>query len=206
MNRIFFEAKKKQTSECCFLETIMRREFPDKSYDIICMDGVDNLFNQGILTLIRTYMDAGDRLIVILDADTEDKNLGYEARKQNTLDKMKKNGIEFSLFLYPNNSADGDFEVLLESLARKELHRQWWDCFTDYEVCISGVRDEKGDMKYAIPNRKAKLHTYISSQKLNNASRRKLGSGQWLFNDQNYWDLSRPELQPLVNFLKNNLV
>lgn len=61
-------------------------------------------------------------------------------------------------------------------------------------------------MKYAIPNRKAKLHTYISSQKLNNASRRKLGSGQWLFNDQNYWDLSRPELQPLVNFLKNNLV
>lgn len=55
MNKIFIEAKKPQTSEYCFLETILKNEFPDKIYDIICMDGVDNLFNQGILTLIRTF-------------------------------------------------------------------------------------------------------------------------------------------------------
>lgn len=81
MNKIFIEAKKPQTSEYCFLETILKNEFPDKIYNIICMDGVDNLFNQGILTLIRTFQDNGDKVIVILDADTIDKKWGFEARR-----------------------------------------------------------------------------------------------------------------------------
>ena len=76
MNKIFIEAKKPQTSEYCFLETILKNKFTDKIYDIICMDGVDNLFNQGILTLIRTFQDNGDKVIVILDADTIDKKMG----------------------------------------------------------------------------------------------------------------------------------
>ena len=40
---------------------------------------------------------------------------------------------------------------------------------------------------------------------MNNASRRELGSGQWLFDNSDYWDFSRPELEPLVDFLKENL-
>lgn len=40
---------------------------------------------------------------------------------------------------------------------------------------------------------------------MNNAPRRKLGSGQWLFDNPDYWDFSRPELEPLVEFLKENL-
>lgn len=125
MNKIFIEAKKPQTSEYCFLETILKNEFPDKIYDIICMDGVDNLFNQGILTLIRTFQDNGDKVIVILDADTIDKKWGFEARKSNTMEKMQENEIDFPFFLYPNNHDDGDFEVLLETLARKDLHNKW---------------------------------------------------------------------------------
>lgn len=86
------------------------------------MDGVDNLFSQGILTLIRTFQDNGDKVIVILDADTIDKRWGFEARKRNTIEKMRENKVEFPFFLYPNNHDDGDFEVLLETLARKDLH------------------------------------------------------------------------------------
>lgn len=41
---------------------------------------------------------------------------------------------------------------------------------------------------------------------MNNASRKKIGSGQWLFDDTNYWDLSRSEGRPLVEFLSENLV
>lgn len=136
------------------------------------MDGVDNLFSQGILTLIRTFQDNGDKVIVILDADTIDKRWGFEARKRNTIEKMRENKVEFPFFLYPNNHDDGDFEVLLETLARKDLHNKWWDCFADYETCVSGIRDKSGEPRYIIPNRKAKLHTYISSQRLNNASRK----------------------------------
>ena len=206
MNRIFIEAKSSKTSEYCFLETILKRQFPDKAYDITCMDGVDNLFSQGIITLIRTFQDGGDNVLVILDSDTIDKGWGFEARKMSTIEKMRKNEIEFPFFLYPNNHDDGDFEVLLESLARKDLHNKWWDCFADYETCVSGIRTESGETKYVIPNRKAKLHTYISSQRLSNASRKKIGSGQWLFDDTDDWDLSRAEIRPLVEFLKTNWV
>lgn len=205
MNRIFIEAKHSKTSECCFLKTVLKNNFPDKSCGITCMDGVDNLFSQGILTSIRADQDNGDNVIVILDADTLDKRWGFEARKRNTIEKMRENKVEFPFFLYPNNHDDGDFEVLLETLARKDLHNKWWDCFADYETCVSGIRDESGEPRYIIPNRKAKLHTYISSQRLNNASRKKLGSGQWLFDNPDYWDFSRPELEPLVEFLKENL-
>lgn len=40
---------------------------------------------------------------------------------------------------------------------------------------------------------------------MNNASRKKLGSGQWFFDNINYEDVSRPRLEPLVEFLKENL-
>lgn len=95
---IFIEAKNSKTSEYCFLETILKNNFPDKCSDITCMDGVDNLFSQGILTLIRAFQDNGDNVIVILDADTIDKSWGFEARKRNTIGKMRENKIEFPFF------------------------------------------------------------------------------------------------------------
>lgn len=57
----------------------------------------------------------GDKVIVILDADTIDKKWGFEARKINTMEKMQENEIDFPFFLYPNNHDDGNFEVLLET-------------------------------------------------------------------------------------------
>lgn len=202
MNRIFIEAKKSETSEYCFLTAILKTTFPDKSFEIVCMDGVANLFSQTILNRIHAAMDDGDNVMVIIDSDTVEKTWGYTARKADVEREMKKNGVEFPFFLYPNNHDDGDFEVLLESLARKDIHEKWWDCFSDYETCVAGIRDEFGNPRYTIPNLKAKLHTFISSQRLNNALRRKIGAGQWLFDDNNYWDLTRPTIQPLLEFLR----
>ena len=90
-------------------------------------------------------------------------------------------------------------------LAQKELHGSWWDCFEDYEKCVSCAKDDNGSPRYLMPNRKAKLHTYISSQKLSNAKRDKLGAGNWLFEDTMYWDLNRTALLPLIDFLRTNL-
>lgn len=205
MNRIFIEAKKPDTSECRFLETIIKSEFPDRSCELICMDGAANLFNQVILNRIKIAVEEGEKVMVILDADTPDKKWGFAARKADVDRKMQEHDVDVPLFLYPNNHDDGDFETLLESLARKDLHREWWDCFSDYETCVSGVCDEHGNPKYEIPNRKAKLHTFISSQHLSNSARKKIGSGKWLFDDSSYWDLTRDSLRPLLDFLHNNL-
>ena len=113
--------------------------------------------------------------------------------------------LSFPLFIYPNNNDDGDVEVLMESLVRKDLHQDWWDCFEDYEKCIQGARDTENNLKYNLPNRKAKLHTFISSQQLSNKQRKRLGSGFWLFDVSKYWDFTREELKPLLDFFEANI-
>lgn len=205
MNKIFIEAKSDKTSEYNFLKTIISQDFKDKKVDFIFMDGVDNLFSETILNQIRLSQDEGDKVLIILDADFQDKGWGFAKRKKDVAEKMQLNGVKFPFFLYPNNHEDGDVESLMESLARKDIHQYWWNCFDDYEICVKGIRDEDGKLKYKIPNRKAKLHTYISSQQLNKRQRDKIGQGHWLFDDKAYWDLSKVELKPLLEFLHEYL-
>jgi hypothetical protein len=118
---------------------------------------------------------------------------------------MQSHSIAFQYFIYPNNNDDGEVETLMELAARRDLHQVFFDCFEDYEKCVSGVKDANGQPLYNTPNLKGKLHTYINSQKLNNKSRRRLGAGDWLFNDSNYWNLNTSDLEPLKVFLSNNL-
>ncbi len=205
MNKIFIEAQKKDTSECNFLKTILTKNFPDKTVEFVCMNGIGNLFNESILNQMQQAIEDGDSVIVLLDADTMAKGYGFAARKNEVEDKMSAKGVRFPLFLYPNNGDDGDIETLMEQLARKDIHQIWWDCFEDYEKCIGDAKDENGAPCYNLPNRKAKLHTYINSQQLKSKQRFKLGSGNWLFDNINYWDISRQEIQPLIEFLGTNL-
>lgn len=203
MNKIFIEAQSENTSECQFLKAVIGRFFGDKKDDVvfICMGGVDRLFSQAILNEVNKSVDMDDAVMVILDADTRDKGWGYAARMNDIGVKMVSNGVDFPVFLYPNGRDDGDVETLMEQLAQKERHQLWWDCFNDYEACV-GAAMQDGKPLYSLPNRKAKLHTYISSQVMSRAKRNRLGSGNWLFDDADFWDLTRPELTPLLDFLK----
>ena len=202
MNKIFIEAQKTDTSECNFLKTLFARHFPTAEVRFITMQGVDNLFNETNLNQIRIAADDGDNVIALLDADSPEKGWGFEKRHKDIEDKMRENGVSFPFFLYPNNRDNGDVEVLMESIARKDLHPDWWGCFEDYEMCVKGVHDEKGNAKYNIPDRKAKLHTYIRSQKLCRKARNSLGSGNWLFDDGRFWDITGEALDPLLDFLR----
>ena len=93
----------------------------------------------------------------------------------------------------------------MEFAARRDLHPVFFDCFEDYEKCVSGVKDANGQTLYNVPNLKGKLHTYINAQKLSGRSRNKLGSGDWLFDNNDYWDLYVVALQPLKDFMAMNL-
>ena len=44
MNFIFIEAKNPNTSEYDFIKSVLDKYFADKNIEIVCMDGVDNLF------------------------------------------------------------------------------------------------------------------------------------------------------------------
>ena len=205
MNAIFIEAEKKETAEHFFLTAIMARYFPGVEYELICMRGVANLFNEVNMNLLRSKTAEGINCLAILDADTLEKEWGFAKRKADVEKNQQQKGVTFPFFLYPDNGSDGDVEHLMESLARKDLHPTFFNCFRKYEMCIGGDMDTQGQPRYNTPDLKGKLHTYMSAQKLSNAQRRRLGHGDWLFDDLNYWDLNRNALQPLVAFLDAHL-
>ena len=205
MNKIFIEAKNKNTVESHFLQAIIDLFFPEKEIEFIYMNGIGNLFSETILNQISLAKENNEQVLVLADADTISKGYGYTKRQKEIETGMQRYGIQFSYFLYPNNHDDGDIEILIESAARHDLHSIFFDCFEDYEKCVSGAKDANVNPLYNTPNLKGKLHTYISSQQLTKKQRDKLGSGNWLFNNPNYWDLNVDTLQSLKDFLKQNL-
>lgn len=197
MTNIYIESRDLKTPEAIFLKTYLSHLGIDSSsYTIIPLNGKDNLRNARNQFLQNT-LEEGVNLIVF-DADSPDNMGGYRDRKQQLKNLLQELEIEAEIFLFPNDSEDGDFESLLEGTARSDTFKRFFDCFHDYELCL-------GD-EYVHPNRKAKMHTYITSMKLSNAQRKKLGSGFWLFEEEKYWDLKAEILTPLKSFLKNHII
>lgn len=211
MTHIYIEAKNNKTPEYNFLKAIIANIFPNKKeevdFEFKFLDGVDKLFSEKTSNIqtIQKAQAEGTKVIVIADADTIEKGWGYEKRKKQIEEGMKQNSVSFDYFIYPKNRDEGDVETLMEEIARKDLHKTFFDCFEKYEMCISGETDENSKQKYNTPNLKGKLHTYITAQKLSNEKKSKLGKGDWLFDDKNYWDVDSEVLNPLKEFLKAHL-
>lgn len=207
MNKIFIEAKDKKTPECHFLRTLIDEFFVHKNeVEFIFMDGIGNLFSEAIMNQISQAQITDEQVIVFADADTVVKGYGYKKRKEEIENGMSIHKISFPFFIYPNNNEDGDVETLMENAARRDKHDAFFDCFEDYERCVSGIKDDSKQPLYNVPNLKGKLHTYMNAQKLSNKQRKRLGAGDWLFDDKNYWDLNVKALQPLKDFLEKNLI
>lgn len=205
MNTIIVEAKSWNTPECHFLSSIIETLSPDLEFEFIPIDGISNLFKEAILNQIAKVEMRGNQILLLADADTIVKGWGYDRRKSYIDDGLAANSLNIPYFIYPHNFDDGDVETLMEDAARRDLHGVLFDCYEDYERCVSGARDEAGNSLYNVPNHKGKLHTYINAQQLSNKQRRNLGSGDWLFNDIRFWDLNVESLRPLKDFLAANL-
>ena len=192
MIKIFIESKNSQTPEYNFLETILRVfGYNSQPSIIVPLNGKDTL-DLARNQFIQNTVEGGTNLI-IFDADTAINGGGYNIRRQEIETKLRDLHIQADIFLWPDNFNDGDFETLLESIARKDLHERFFGCFNDYELCL-------GD-EYLCPNRKGKLHTYITSMKLTNKQRNKIGAGHWLFENKDLWDLDSVNLTALKKFL-----
>lgn len=205
MTKIFIEARNKNTAEYHFIKTILDIFFPERDVNFIFMDGIGNLFKEANTNQISLAQESGEQVIVLADADTKAKGYGYAKRKAEIDKGMAAHALSFPYFLYPDNHNDGNVEVLMEKAARHDLHSIFFDCFEDYENCVSGVKDESGKPKYNVPDLKGKLHTYMSAQKLPGKLRNRFGSGDWLFDNKDYWNLDIDVLQPLKDFLSENL-
>ena len=198
MTNIYVETKNKFTPEYVFLSTLITRiGIAPESYEIVPLGGKDNLRNAGNSFKQNTIL--GGKNIIIFDADTPATHGGYTKSLQNIKTTITEMNICVEdIFLYPNNQDDGIFENILENIMRKDLHKRWLDCYTDYEKCLGN--------EYQSPNLKGKLHTYLTSQKdISKTKKNKIGQGQWLFDNPSYWDLENQYLTPIKDFLKQHL-
>ena len=73
MNLVFIEARNNNTSEYNFIKTVLTNFFADKNIEFVCMNGVDNLFNQTIVNRIRQAQDENNKVLVLVDADCPSK-------------------------------------------------------------------------------------------------------------------------------------
>lgn len=180
--RIFVEGDDK-----VFIENYLNHLFKGRKYnfDIICTGGWTNLHLDKNKFIENT--DNKGLNLVIFDADTD-----FDKRKSELEKRKKELGIEFKLFLFPNNQDVGDFEVLLERISNK-THKCIFECFDRYQDCLS-----KKKKKYILPNRKARIFAYLEA--LGEETRPKKRN----YAAEKCWDLNSSELVNLKNFLLNH--
>lgn len=193
MIKIYLETGKKTTSEYVFIETLLRVLGLDKSYQIECVNGKDNLANAANTFMANT--ESGGKNLIVFDADTPKNGGGFAKRKKELETALESLGIKADVFLFPNNKDDGDFETLISKLVLSEKHKRFFDCYEDYEKCLG--------TEYVSPNLKGKLFTYISAIPMSKSKRDRLGQGQWFFDNKDYWNLECEALDPLKKFLKD---
>lgn len=199
MTNIFIESRDNNTPEYVFLKTYLEYiDLPPYAYTIIPVNGKDALYNVVNINKMREAIAENGNNLIIFDADFDYNQGGYMMRKKDIETTLSLHHINAPIFLFPNNSDDGDFESILENIMQKQHHQRFIDCFNDYEKCLGN--------NYHTPNRKHRLHTYMFAQKgLTNKERSELGRGKWLFDDKRFWDIDSEYLLQLREFLLDNL-
>lgn len=209
MIRIFIESGVKQsfkkgketTNEQNFVEEFIAHHFPEKQKDVdfvvIGIGGKDKLDISRLPFEENTL--AGGTNILLFDADTVENLGGYMVRSSELKKKKELLGLEFELFLWPNNKDDGDFESLLIQMINP-IHQCLLDCFNGFEMCIRG--NDPDEILYKTPERKSAIFTYINSFIKTQSEEKKIKSGYWLFSDERFWNLDADAGKPFVDFLK----
>lgn len=205
---IFIEAKNKSLPEADFINTVLEKLGIDSDkYDIICTNGYTNLLNEkkAFINQMLLNTDEGGKNLVVFDADYNENGGGFLKRKEELLKGGIEKGVSFDLFLWPNNIEDGDVELLMERIARKDLYPEFFDCFNDYELCIGSRKDSDGKPFYKTPNRKGKLHTFFHALPISKTRQSEFGRGEWLFDDDKIWDFGSDSLNSIKDFLYRNI-
>ncbi len=189
-----------KTNEQHFMEQYVEHINDTAEVNIIGVGGKDHL--PAFKNIMLDNTRSGGTNLVIFDCDYS-VNGGGILNKRAWIEKIKRdNGVDFDYFFFPNNKDEGDFEVMLLNIINKE-HECILDCFDAFEMCISGHNNDGKDI-YESPNLKAKMYTYIATFKMDDGGK-SVKQGNWHFNDERYWNLDSPYLNPLKEFLRKYL-
>lgn len=159
---------------------------------------------------IREACDFGGRTLVVFDADyntPEHEEGGYAQRRAALLNKVAPYDSAPEVYLFPEPNQDGDLEKLLLRLVTPR-HQCVMDCYDGYETCLKQYPNETGDGPYYnAPSDKRRLYDYVNVMPLTGDEwkRHHKGGGQKIFENTDLWNLNASAIQPLRDFLTQQL-
>ncbi len=161
----------------------------DKELNIISVGGWQEIHKSENQFKENTN-DGGVNLVIF------DSNSTPVKRKKELLGLKSNLGIEFELFLFPNNKDAGTLESLLCEIINNKKS-DVFDCFDKYVKCINK------NSNYNLPDLKSKIYAYLESV-LPKSKQNQKKDGERDYKDEEFWDLSHKYLNPLKKFLINS--
>ena len=159
--------------------------------------GYTKLKSEEILQAMRKNTNQGGVNLVIFDADENP-----EARRKELLAIKDEFGVEFELFLLPNNKDAGELEDMLEQIINPN-NQPVMDCWQTYEGELEKVRiPTKIPPTLTIPAKKTKIYAYLETLLGKTRSQKKLiKDANRNYENTQHWNLDSEYLEPLKEFI-----
>ena len=163
--------------------------------------GYSKLKSEEALQALRQNTDQGGVNLVIFDADDD-----CEARRKELLAVKEEFGVEFELFLLPNDKDAGELEDMLEKIINPN-NQPVMDCWETYEGELEKVRiPSKTPPTLTIPAKKTKIYAYLETLLGKSRSQKKLiKDPNRNYENTSHWDLDAEYLEGLKGLLIRNL-
>lgn len=164
--------------------------------------GYQKLRSEDSIGSLRQNTDLGGINLVIFDADEDPEN-----RRNELLAIKEEFGVEFELFLLPNNKDAGALEDMLEQIINPN-NQPVMDCWQTYEGELGRVRiPTKTPPTLTIPAKKTKIYAYLETLLGSTKSQKKLiKDANRNYENTQHWNLDAEYLDPLKKFLNHFLV
>ena len=169
---------------------------------IIKVDGWTKLLNSNLYaTQIQQTSDNGGVNLVVFDADDD-----FETRKHQLLEWKNDNGLNFELFLFPNNHDVGELEDLLEQIINPQ-NQPVMDVWYSYEQKLKSVElPWRNGRPLTVPAKKTKIYAYLEVLLGKSRSQKdKIKEANRDYAKAEHWNLRAEQLDKLLSFLKTNL-
>ncbi len=168
---------------------------------IMSLDGWTNLKGKTWQQRMRTNTANNVINIVIIDAYKD-----IVARRADILNWKQQNGLEFELFLLPNDKDAGALEDLLENIINPN-NKPIFECWEEYEKELVKL-DIPGRTPPPLttPAKKTKIYGYLEAL-LGTTKEEKemIKERSRKYDNTMHWNLDAEYLEPLKGFLERNL-
>jgi len=162
--------------------------------------GYQKLRQEDAINAMRQNTDVGGKNLVIFDADED-----CEARRKELLAIRDEFGVEFELFLLPNNKDAGELEDMLEQIINPD-NQPVMDCWATYEGELEKVRiPTKTPPTLTIPAKKTKIYAYLETLLGKTRSPKKLiKDANRNYENTQHWNLDAEYLEPLREYMRRH--